>query len=91
METCFANTQTYVSCDAATVNQESTGVDIVDGAPADGKVGIITASSTATGYKLTGASKSGNDFSITKNSGTGVLGRTCTTVNNGGCPAGGLW
>ena len=36
METCYANTQDYSSCNAAEVKKESTGIDIVDGAPADG-------------------------------------------------------
>ncbi len=33
METCYANTQTYVDCDAAEIKKESSGIDIVDGAP----------------------------------------------------------
>ena len=82
METCYANTQSYASCNAAAVNAESTGIDIVDGAPAQaGKVGIV--SSSATGYSLRGLSKSTNTFTISKNSSTGVLSRTCT--GDGGC------
>ncbi len=42
METCYANTQDYGDCDAAEVKKESTGIDIVDGAPAEGQVGIIS-------------------------------------------------
>src|SRR3954469_16604679 len=74
METCFANTQDYQTCNATEVKKESTGVDIVDGAPAakSGKVGIV--SSTATGYKLTAASKSSNTFTIGKDGTTGVIG-----------------
>ena len=86
METCYANTQTYATCNAAEVKKESTGIDIVDGAPSAGKVGII--SSSATGYTLTGESKSGNTFSITKNGTTGVLSRSCT--GDGGC-SGSAW
>ena len=86
METCYANTQTYATCNAAEVKKESTGIDIVDGAPSDGQVGII--SSSATGYTLTGDSKSGNTFSITKNGTTGVLSRSCT--GDGGC-SGSAW
>ena len=47
METCYANTQTYATCNAAKIKEESTGIDIVDGAPADGQVGI-DAGATAT-------------------------------------------
>ena len=89
METCYANTQTYATCNAAEVKKESTGVDIVDGAPADGQVGIGGLS--ATGYTLTGASKSSNDFRITKDAATGVLSRTCDTDGEGGCPSSGNW
>ena len=78
METCYANTQDYAQCTAAEIKKESSGIDIVTGAPAakSGKVGIV--SPTATGYTLTGASKSGNTFSITKDATTGVLSRGCT-------------
>ncbi len=82
METCYANTQTYASCNATEVKKESTGIDIVDGAPGDGQVGI-DAGATATSYGLTGKSKSGNTFSISKDGTTGVLSRTCT--GDGGC------
>ena len=87
METCYANTQDYSDCNAAEVKKESTGIDIVDGAPARrGKVGIT--GSTATGYTLTGLSKSGNTFAITKNATTGVLARSCS--GDGGC-SGSTW
>ena len=33
METCYANTQNYGTCTAAEVKKESTGINIVDGAP----------------------------------------------------------
>ena len=86
METCYANTQDYGDCDAAEVKKESTGIDIVDGAPADGQVGII--GSSATGYELRGLSKSTNTFTIEKDGATGVLDRACT--GDGGC-SGGDW
>ncbi len=89
METCFANKQTYVGCNAAEVNKESTGIDLVDAAPpAAGKVAITDQS--ASGYKLTGVSKSTNSFVITKDATTGVLARTCSPADNGGC-SGGVW
>ena len=82
METCFANKQTYVGCTAAEVKKESTGIDIIDGAPTAGKVGIISVS--ATGYKLTAKSKSNTTFTIAKDGTTGVLARTCAP-DGGGC------
>ena len=83
METCFANKQTYVDCKAAEVNKESTGIDLVDTAPPEaGKVAITD--QTASGYKLTGVSKSTNTFIITKNATSGVLTRTCSK-DEGGC------
>ena len=81
METCYANTQTYATCNANEVKKESTGIDIVDGAPGAGQVGISGTSATA--YTLTGKSKSTNTFTIAKDGTTGVLSRTCT--GDGGC------
>ena len=91
METCYANTQDYSLCTAAEVKKESTGVDIVDGAPVAKSGKVYIESSSATGYKLTGTSKSGNSFSIAKDGTTGVLGRTCATGGDGGCLTGGTW
>ncbi len=82
METCFANTQTYATCNANEVKKESTGIDIVDGAPAQGKVGIVASGTDS--YTLTAKSKSGTDFTIQKTTGTGVLSRSCTP-DGGGC------
>ena len=88
METCYANTQDYGDCDATEIAKESTGIDIVDGAAVQGKV-AIAAGATATGYTLVGKSKSGTDFTATKDATTGVIGRTCAP-STGGCN-GGNW
>ena len=83
METCFANTQDYADCDANEVGLESTGIELVDSSsPAAGQVGI--SGQSATGYVLTGESKSGTEFVITKDATSGVLSRTCSP-NEGGC------
>jgi hypothetical protein len=50
----------------------------------------LTATATDTSYKLTEKSKSGNSFVLAKDV-TGPMKRTCTTVGQGGCPAGGSW
>ena len=83
METCYANTQDYSACNATEIKKESTGIDIVNGAPAAGQVGI-DAGATATSYSLTAKSKSGTTFTIAKNGTTGVLSRSCTP-SSGGC------
>jgi type IV pilus assembly protein PilA len=68
LESCYADAQTYVSCDLS-----NSGLTLGTGA---GQVDIGTP--TVSGYTVTGHSKSGNDFSITKNATTGVLSRACT-------------
>ncbi|HEY7007945.1 MAG TPA: prepilin-type N-terminal cleavage/methylation domain-containing protein [Jatrophihabitantaceae bacterium] len=88
MESCFTDSQTYVGCSATNPNiaQNSSGLDVVDGAtPAQGKVGL--SGQSATGYVVVATSKSGNAFTITKSNGT--VSRTCTGTT-GGCN-GGSW
>ena len=77
VESCFADTQDYQNC--VTAAQLGTS---------DGQVQVT--SSAATSYVITGYSKSGNDFIITKTAG-GAPVRTCTTVNTGACPSSGNW
>src|SRR3712207_2796873 len=52
VESCFAETQTYVSCDTA-AELGNTGLTVADGAtaPAAGSVGVTNA--TASGYTIT--------------------------------------
>lgn len=84
VESCFADTQDYQSCVTATA-LGTTGLKI---GTADGEVNVT--SSGATSYVVTGYSRSGNDFLITKTNGAGPA-RTCTTAGNGGCKADGTW
>ena len=49
-----------------------------------------TASGTTSGYTVASTAKSGNVFTVTRNS-DGTMSRTCTTTSNGGCPASGSW
>jgi type IV pilus assembly protein PilA len=84
VESCFADTQTYASCDTAG-ELGTTGLTI---GTSDGQVGV--AGATADDYVITGYSKSGNDFIITKTDG-GAPVRTCTTIGQGACPTGGSW
>jgi type IV pilus assembly protein PilA len=67
LEACYADAQTYVNCDLT-----NSGLKI---GTAVGEVSPGTP--TATGYTVTAKSKSGKDFTITKNATTGVLTRGC--------------
>jgi type IV pilus assembly protein PilA len=84
VESCFADTQTYASCDTAG-ELGTTGLTI---GTADGNVSITGA--TVDDYVITGHSKSGNKFIITKTDGSTPV-RTCTATNVGACPSTGLW
>jgi type IV pilus assembly protein PilA len=83
VESCFADSQDYSACGTANLTQ--TGLDLGTGV---GQVEAVPAG--ATGYTVTGHSKSGNNFMITRAS-TGVITRSCDTINVGGCKAGGSW
>jgi type IV pilus assembly protein PilA len=84
VESCYAQTQDYTDCDAGTIG--NTGLDVVyaAGDPGPGKVGFnATAANT---YVITAESKSGNTFSITKET-DGTSERSCdgSAATNGGC------
>ncbi len=84
VESCFADKQNYQSCDTA-LELGNTGLKI---GTADGQVQISNAAAAPTiGYRITGYSKSGNDFIITKTNGAAPA-RTCTTAGTGACPGG---
>jgi type IV pilus assembly protein PilA len=83
IESCFTDNQKYTTCQTqAQVPQLPAGVT-VSGAtdPTAGNSG---------GYAVQATSKSGNVFTITKNS-NGSYSRSCTTGGEGGCPTGGSW
>jgi type IV pilus assembly protein PilA len=87
VESCFADSQNYSSCETANlIATGQTGLDLGTG------VGQVEVASTGsgTGYIVTAHSKSTNEFMIERLS-TGVIERTCTTSDVGGCKAGGSW
>ena len=84
VESCFADTQDYGNCLTA-AQLGTTGLSL---GTSDGQVNVT--SSNATSYVITGYSKSGNDFIITKVNGAAPT-RTCTTAGQGACPTGGSW
>jgi len=84
VESCFAQTQSYTGCTAASVG--NTGLTVVYG-PAAGAAGTTYFNATAAdAYTITTRSRSGNDFAISKDA-NAVSARTCTTTGaaNGGC------
>ena len=93
VESCFANEQTYVSCDSST-ELGTTGLSYGSGA---GQVQVASdPAATATSYSVVGTSKASTDgtnhaFTITKNNTTGATTRTCTPTGKGGCPTSGNW
>jgi type IV pilus assembly protein PilA len=84
VESCFADTQTYVSCNTAAA-LGTTGLDYGTGS---GQVSVTA--STANTYTIEAVSKSANKFRIVK-AATGVTSRTCDTASTGACKAGGVW
>ena len=98
IESCFTDEQDYAKCDTI-AEVGTTGLSLVDGAPAanSGNVGVVAASATTTGYTVVAGSKSGNMFMIVR-SATGYA-RTCDantgsgagTKGTGGCPSSGTW
>jgi type IV pilus assembly protein PilA len=82
VESCFTDTQSYLTCQDANLGS-NTGLTF---GTSQGQVHV--AASAADSYVVTGYSKSGNTFSITKAAG-GAVTRDCTAHNNGGCGASG--
>jgi type IV pilus assembly protein PilA len=81
MESCFTDDNTYKGCVGT-----GSGLDI--GA---GKGQVEASGQSDTGYVVTATSKSGNTFTITKDSTTGVSTRGCATKGTGGCKSDGSW
>ena len=85
VESCFADTQSYILCDTAAEFGTTTGLSI---GTANGQVSVTA--SAVDGYTIQAASQSGNKFNIVKAAG-GAPTRTCTTASSGGCKSGGTW
>jgi type IV pilus assembly protein PilA len=81
VESCYTDAQNYQQCSSPT----NTGLAL------GGLTGQVemTASGTDT-YVIVGHSKSGNNFTITKNN-TGTITRSCTTGGSGSCLTGSTW
>ena len=87
IEACFANEQAYTNCMPkadGTLGGDATGLSIGNTG------GNVNAAVSGKGYVVTGTSKSGNTFLITK-ADDGSTSRSCNTGGSGGCPTGGKW
>jgi type IV pilus assembly protein PilA len=84
VESCFATEQTYANCDTSTA-LGATGLSYGTGS---GQV-AVNAGANSTDYSVTGVSKSGHTFTISKTSAGAA--RTCSPTGQGGCPASGSW
>jgi type IV pilus assembly protein PilA len=88
VESCFANTQDYTTCQTST-QLGTTGLNL---GTAKGQVSVTAAQTD--GYTIAGVSQSGNTFKIIKTSG-GPATRSCSMVggkSGGGCKTeGGSW
>ena len=80
VESCFTDEQDYTKC------KES------DTAMADAKIpsNVTITNPTGTLWQIVATSKSGNSFTVKKDS-AGAITRTCTTAGKGSCPSGGTW
>lgn len=88
VESCFALDEKYDAC-TGPPNLQAAGLPLTSGLPASGSesVGVIA---SGEGYTIVAASRTGNDFSITKDPADGHLERTCSTTGSkrGACTAG---
>ena len=84
LESCFAVSQSYASCDSS---QDVVASGITTGTGSD-QVNLATLAST--NFEIVAKSASGNNFTITK-PGSGNVSRTCTTTGQGACPSSGSW
>jgi type IV pilus assembly protein PilA len=85
METYYTDNQTYVGADQAALRDIEASLSSGAGAS------INPSGQSATGYTLTSTSKTGNTFTIVKNT-DGTVTRSCTRTNTkGGCPTSLAW
>jgi type IV pilus assembly protein PilA len=90
VESCYAQTQTYLTCGDTSTDVKDSGLDLGSGA------GQVTVNPTgASSYSVTATSKAdsggaNHTFTITKTAGKFVKPYTCAPPDNGGC-SGGKW
>jgi type IV pilus assembly protein PilA len=90
MEACYTQAESYTPCTKAILEADgSTGVNLVNGAPAPSTTEVGIVSHVGNDYELAAASTSGNTFTIKKVGAT--VTRTCDTAGKGSCPGTGTW
>jgi type IV pilus assembly protein PilA len=91
IESCFTDTSKYNSCTSTTA-LGTTGLPLTNGLPSasSGEVGVEALDDS---YTVVAASKTGNDFTIEKSTGSGAVSRTCSTTGStrGGCSSSNTW
>ena len=83
MESCFAGSETYASCDTSSDVTDS-GITVGSGLDQ-----VTVTTNGTTGYTLVAHSKSTNNFTITKSGST--ITRACSASGKGACPSSGTW
>jgi type IV pilus assembly protein PilA len=92
VESCFAETRDYTSCDSSdefAATDTKPGVELTD--TTEKKQGAASVTAAAETYTVTAYSKSDTEFSLTKES-DGSTTRECSDPGEGGCASGsGVW
>jgi type IV pilus assembly protein PilA len=83
VESCYSDAQTYSNCTNST-QLGNTGLALGTAA------GEVTVSGGTNVYTITASSKSGNSFTIEKQT-DGTVSRTCTDQGTGSCVNSGTW
>ena len=89
VEACFADAQTYASCNTAAL-LGTTGLTVVAPSATPGNGNVSVSASAATTFTVTAQSQSGTTFSITRGAGGGYT-RGCSAAGQGGCKTGSTW
>ena len=88
VESCYAETQDYQTCDTLT---ELTAAGAKPGAKiGTGSGEVAITASAADAYSIKATSASTNTFTIAK-AADGTSTRSCTTAGQGGCKTGSVW
>jgi type IV pilus assembly protein PilA len=93
METVYTDEQDYTAGGNITtgnVTSTTSGLGKIEPALVGGKSTQNIAAVAADSYTVKSTSKTGDVFTITKNS-DGTVARSCTTAGNYGCPSNGSW
>jgi type IV pilus assembly protein PilA len=90
VESCYAQTQTYMSCGDTSTDVADSGLALGT-APGEVHVTPVGASAySVTAYSKADSGGANHTFTITKTAGKFVKPYTCAPANNGGC-SGGNW